>query len=119
VHFDYQYHALSGLLYDSETDSDPETISVTLPVARPARGAALNYWPLIGPAAAAAEVRESHYLGAPTGGSFHQYVEGDLVLHSGKILHQIAGVSPVMETDQRITLQGHGLLRDGVMWLYW
>jgi len=123
VHFDQQYEAFAGRLYDPDADAEPQTVSFTLPLELPANGGGLNYWPFSVAAleskTADAEADDSPDLGLRTRGRFYPYTIGHVVLHSGKILHQIAGVTPILATDRRVTLQGHGILREGVVWLYW
>jgi len=41
-----------------------------------------------------------------------------LELHDGKFLHQIANMVPTTKDDWRITLQGHGVLVDDKMRIY-
>lgn len=50
---------------------------------------------------------------------FVKFNQGDLVIHTGLNYHQIAPMIEVQEGDQRISLQGHGVLIDGVYNLYW
>ncbi len=50
---------------------------------------------------------------------FVKFNQGDLVTHTGLNYHQIAPMIDVQEGDQRISLQGHGILVDGVYHLYW
>ena len=47
------------------------------------------------------------------------YHAGRLVLHRGDVLHQIAPTPQVRAGDERITLQGHGVLYRGVWHFYW
>ena len=46
------------------------------------------------------------------------YRVGMAVCHSGHRLHQIAS-HDFAPGDERITLQGHGIMRKGVWQLYW
>jgi hypothetical protein len=54
-----------------------------------------------------------------TPGARIPYTVGRVVVHSGHLLHQAAGVTKVAVTDERITLQGHGVFADGAWRLYW
>jgi hypothetical protein len=40
-------------------------------------------------------------------------------VHSGHVLRQIGATTSVQPDDLRITLQGHGLVVDNVLILYW
>lgn len=51
--------------------------------------------------------------------TFHNYKVGEIILHSGYTLHQIAPTTYIYPDDERITLQGHGLFCDGQWLLYW
>ena len=50
---------------------------------------------------------------------YYPYSTGQLIVHSGMYLHQIAAMSEVVPGGERITYQGHAL-RFGNSWrLYW
>jgi arginine/lysine/ornithine decarboxylase len=52
--------------------------------------------------------------------SFYQpYKIGELILHSGHILHQAAAGINLQPQDERITIQGHGVFSQGSWHLYW
>ncbi|WP_164015778.1 hypothetical protein [Pyxidicoccus trucidator] len=48
----------------------------------------------------------------------HPYTVGAIAMHSGHLLHQVGEVDQVFPGDERITLQGHGILVRGVWQLY-
>ena len=51
---------------------------------------------------------------------YYPYEENALYIHSGQFLHAIAPTpGPMLPFDYRITLQGHGFIKDGVRYLYW
>jgi hypothetical protein len=50
---------------------------------------------------------------------YYTYKTGTMLIHSGHKLHQIAAIQNFHEGEERITLQGHGLLLDGIWQLYW
>ncbi|MCE5317321.1 MAG: hypothetical protein LLG04_08155 [Parachlamydia sp.] len=114
-HFDMQYQKIKWPYADIDYDNP---ISFTCPVALPMAGAGLQYWDITqdmvekmsGTEFAKARAVEPHYLG---------YSLGKLVLHQGLLLHQIAPTKEINPGDARITLQGHGLLCDGALRLYW
>jgi hypothetical protein len=120
IHFDLQY--LSIPWADMARSDRTQPISYTLPIRLPREGGGLNSWDL---------TYEDHMRAVRQRGStidqvvkeksptFHAYTPGVLALHSGHMLHQIAAVEEIRQDDERITLQGHGLLCDGVWTLYW
>ena len=44
---------------------------------------------------------------------FINYCVGELVINSGRLMHQIAPANNIQPEDERITLQGHALFSDG------
>lgn len=49
----------------------------------------------------------------------HSYKVGKLALHSGLMYHQVAPMQNMQMDEERITLQGHGLMCQGIWQLYW
>ncbi|MBO6783714.1 MAG: hypothetical protein JJ899_10655, partial [Alphaproteobacteria bacterium] len=95
------------------------TLSLTLPVAIPACGAGMYYWTdvpgdlLTGPKAPHAMSAEQ-YRWFDTTKQFVGYTSGDMVLHDGLTVHQLANPGPTRADEHRISLQGHGVLGEGV-----
>lgn len=116
VHFDVQYEALKWDDYDKVDFDHP--ISFTCPIVLPSSGAGLNYWD-IGEEAKDMEQDAFEKLKASKEQHFFPYKLGKLILHKGLTLHQIAPCVDMKPDDERITLQGHGLVCDGIMRLYW
>lgn len=94
--FDYSPGAEASIHVDTPhervtefKDTDiQDTFSFTVAVQQPSEGAKLRIWdPEL---------------------STHQYKLGELFVHSGKQLHQI--VNNLQPGEQRITLQGHGII---------
>lgn len=119
IHFDLQYMQLPWSSSDSPDVTRP--LSFTLPISMPAKGSGLNWWDIN-----YEEFLEAYKLGLVKSTSdvkhamqYYPYTCGQLVLHSGQMLHQIAPTAEVNETDERITLQGHGLYCNGQWQLYW
>ena len=54
--------------------------------------------------------KEKHYF---------PYSLGKIVVHKGLMLHQIAPAKDMTIDDERITLQGHGVIADDELRLYW
>lgn len=91
------------------------TLSFTMTVAMPMGGAGLAIWPFRWNELnwdARRRAREQAPQVVP-------YAPGRLVLHDGLILHAIGTFGSPRETGHRITLQGHGIRRNGHWWLYW
>jgi hypothetical protein len=51
--------------------------------------------------------------------SYWQYQDGELVLHHGLVVHCLSTPGTPSATDERITLQGHGVRCQGRWILYW
>ena len=93
-HRDLQYQQV----LPNETLTREQVITFTLPISLPP-GSGLSLW----------QEEEK---------SFHPYKVGELVIHSGLLTHQavLRCAGPV---PPRIALQGHGVLRDNAIALYW
>ncbi|EFC83442.1 hypothetical protein [Parafrankia sp. EUN1f] len=119
VHFDLQYQ-----FFDWPAAVDlSRVLSFTLALRMPVAGGGLNTW----------EVGYEAYLDAQRRGwidsagdlrRFHPlryvpYTAGELVIHSGHLLHQVAPSTSVSDGDERLTLQGHGIWHFDHWLLYW
>lgn len=116
IHFDLQY--LSVKLPYANIDFD-HPISFTCAISLPKSGAGLNYWAITYAEAKGLSKDELDQLKDSKEALYIEYEIGKLVLHKGLILHQIAPSKEVKMGDERITLQGHGLICDGILRLYW
>jgi len=94
-------------------------ISFTLPVVLPDAGAGLWHWDLLHQEVAGMSQGEKEKVISSRSKSYYAYKTGTMLVHSGHQLHQIAAIPNFRADEERITLQGHGLLVDGVWWLYW
>lgn len=112
IHFDLQYQrVLERPAYAGATG----TVSFTLPIRLPAAGSSLRLWP-----ACTYPADPARRAGAATTEPVVvPYRVGRALVHSGHVLHQIGPTPSVAPDDVRITLQGHGLVVDGVLVLYW
>jgi len=102
-------------------DPVDDVLAFTLPVALPAGGGGMFYW---------TEETSMDVCGFPSDMDDEQlqwletnkkqidYRLGHIALHDGKSLHQLASLCEPSDRDWRITLQGHGVLSDGVWHLY-
>lgn len=101
-----------------EIDMD-RPLSFTVPIAMPQSGAALRVWDLWLDEAYGKSEAELHEQLQTRRLTVHDYELGHCALHTGLRCHTIAAVRDVQPEDARITLQGHGLLADGAIQLYW
>lgn len=111
IHFDLQYQRLLTRPAYARASG---TVSFTLPVRLPAAGSSLRVWPCRYPEDLdrVAAIRQTEPEVVP-------YFPGRAIVHSGHVLHQIGVTPSVRPGDIRITLQGHGLVLDGALVLYW
>jgi hypothetical protein len=112
IHFDLQYQRL---LHRPAYARATGTVSFTLPIRLPAAGSSLRLWP-----ACTYPADVSHLdIARTTEPEVVRYRLGSALVHSGHVLHQIGPTPSVQPEDLRITLQGHGLVVDDVLVLYW
>jgi hypothetical protein len=112
AHFDLQWmHAVPNELPEA-------TLSFTVPIELPRQGGSMWLWPL--------RFDEVSSLGMPvvdyalsTPPSVWNYEVGALYVRDGFDLHAIGRTEAPSEGCRRITLQGHGIRRYGVWYLYW
>jgi hypothetical protein len=131
-HFDLQYDEIPWDRWYTHVDFE-NAISLTLALKLPAAGGGLTFWDEITleRVRAASErlgfsdiYRGYEKLDIPsvahaTPSATIPYAVGSLVLHDSHLLHQMAGIPKISVTDERITLQGHGVLADGAWRLFW
>lgn len=116
THFDLQYKSINWKYKDIDYD---HPISFTCPVSLPKTGSGLNYWDITRADVKDLSEEDFNKVRESKEKLFFPYHLGKLVLHNGLILHQIAPSKDLTSEDERITLQGHGLICDGSMRLYW
>ena len=118
IHFDLQYREIDWSGHDAIDFSKP--LSYTLAVRLPRSGAGLSTWGVEKAEYDAMEAAARERLGEERPPRYVAYREGEMIYHSGLLLHRIAPARPGMHPDDvRLTLQGHALPgRDGY-WLYW
>ena len=112
IHFDLQYQRL---LARPQYANASGTVSFTLPIRLPAAGSSLRVWP------SCTYPDDVHRLAAvrQTDPEIVHYHLGSAIVHSGHVLHQIGATPSVEPDDLRIMLQGHGLVVDNALILYW
>ncbi len=94
------------------------TLSFTLPIALPATGAGMFWWHDVPPALTDAAATP-YAMAQPAFDWFDAnkraigYMPGQMVLHDGTTVHQLANDRPTGDDEWRITLQGHGVFGDG------
>lgn len=123
IHYDCQYRMLPWRTHHASVELD-SAISLTLPLSLPPRpGSGLDWWdlpletaierglctPTTFPPRSAFATRERHS---------HLYRLGEATLHGAHVPHQAAFPDELSEGEERITLQVHTLVCDGVRWLY-
>lgn len=97
IHYDLEYQLLQ---WGSGVTSQLPHFSLTLPIVLPSEGGGLNVW--------------------DKEGSMNtiEYVPGDGYIHFGELKHQIAQGGNMGFMDERITMQLHGVLVDGIWRVY-
>ncbi len=117
IHCDTQYRLVDWSWAERVDLAHP--MSFTLAVALPHCGGGMHTWDLhfdqlldLDPQLRGRRIRDSEPR-------YSAYQLGQIVLHSGHVLHQAAPARKVLGGDERITLQGHALQCDGTWILYW
>jgi hypothetical protein len=117
VHYDRQY-----LLLDWRDMGEPDfdqPVSFTLPISLPAAGSGLNTWPMeLDPDDCQAD-KAIHAIVRDVAPTPQAYRLGEMVMHSGHMLHQAAPAPFAHPDERRITLQGHAIKAGGRLYLYW
>lgn len=115
VHIDLQFLELN---WEPEGSADfNATMSFTLPIASPANGCGLNIWPVTHGSIAEEELEQSELL-KEVAAIYQNYDVGVATIHDGKHYHQMTVAEGWLPSDERITLQGHGLIQDGKLVIY-
>lgn len=117
THCDTQYN-----LIDWQSYNKPEfehSLSFTLPLALPNQGGGLNLWNIHYQNIKDMQPLEINQYVSNTPMEYCSYHIGELVVHSGHILHQAAPGIKISPDDRRITLQGHCTRVDNCWYVYW
>lgn len=129
------HRAPPGLLYGGTVHMDKPherhafanpieaTLSLTLPISIPKSGAGMYFWEdvppdlLTGPKAPH-DMTATQLSWFDTHRQFIGYTPGEMVLHDGLTVHQLANPGATDSNDLRISLQGHGVLCNGTWELF-
>jgi hypothetical protein len=117
IHFDLQYKEVNWETTEAINLYKP--ISFTLAIALPKNGGGLNVWDVSHEEIIGLSPVEMNQLIHSRRQTFHPYKLGWLALHSGHIAHQIAPGKNLQADDERITLQGHGIVCGDTWKIYW
>lgn len=113
VHVDLQYLDLN---WDPPGSADfDSTMSFTLPITAPRQGTGLNIWEVT--QLSDEQFAKSDAL-SDEKAYYHSYKPGTATIHDGKHYHQMQITSDWESSDERITLQGHGLVQNGALVIY-
>ena len=115
VHADMQYQYLDWSW--ARTVSGP--MSFTLAISLPREGGGINLWDISARQLVGLPDAEANRVLGEATTRFVAHRTGHLTLQFGHLIHQIATPTRMVEGDERFTLQGHGLLCDGVWQFYW
>jgi hypothetical protein len=94
-------------------------LSFTLALALPSGGGGLNYWDLYYNDFKELNRAEMAEVAAKSPMHYLPYEVGKIAIHEGFMLHRIAPAKEMKPGDERITLQGHGLICDDILRIYW
>lgn len=117
IHCDSQYNLINWESRDRTDFNNP--ISFTLAISLPKFGGGLNIWNLHYHEIANTSRSEFVQLVKSRTKTYYPYQIGQLILHSGHTVHQIAPAKNIQLDDERITLQGHALFSQGSWQIYW
>lgn len=115
IHVDLQFMELN---WEPEGSADfSTTMSFTLPIASPVHGAGLNIWEVTQSDISEQELEGTELLSVQKA-KYQRYEVGIATVHDGRHYHQMAVAENWLPTDERITLQGHGLMQNGRLVIY-
>jgi hypothetical protein len=117
IHCDLQYQLLDW--GDPASVDFTRPLSFTLSISLPKSGAGLNLWEIDQSEMATRTSWQKQSLIETRKKTFVPYKAGSMILHSGHRVHQIAPMTHAEPGEERITLQGHAILRGGAWQLYW
>ena len=118
VHVDGQFADTGGFgLNDVDLQ---QQYSITLALRLPQSGGGLKVWPVNGVQLRGADsTRLAEISQSKPKAVHHAYKLGNMALHSGALIHQIAPMTQLQPGDERLTLQAHTVWADGRWLVYW
>lgn len=118
IHYDLQYEHIDWSGYGAVDLSCPFSFTLTLRL--PAAGGGLHVWDVdVHAIQQLPEDERRAKLFNKRQSTYHPYAPGEMVVHNGHYLHQIARLSEMQAGDARITLQGHAVSTDRGWVVYW
>jgi len=116
IHCDLQYQSIdwSGFA----VAKNELHVSFTISIALPASGGGLNYWN-VDHTEARSDPNSAKQKFDRNKPLYHPYAKGSMLIHSGQMIHQASIMKDVRPSDERITMQGHGIRLDESWLLYW
>ncbi|HMD37040.1 MAG TPA: hypothetical protein VKH42_18830 [Vicinamibacterales bacterium] len=118
IHYDLQYEHIDWAQHGAVDLSRP--LSFTLTLRLPAAGGGLHVWDVdVHAVRQMPEAERKTHLFNRRQSTYHPYRLGEMVLHNGHYLHQIARLSDLGVGDARITLQGHAASTGSGWIVYW
>jgi hypothetical protein len=118
IHYDLQYEHIDWTPRGPVDVSHP--LSFTLTLRLPSAGGGLHVWEVdVHAARQMPEAERKAHLFNRRQSTYHPYRLGEMVLHNGHYLHQIARLSELGAGDARITLQGHAVSTKAGWIVYW
>jgi hypothetical protein len=120
VHFDVQYQKLK---FPAPLDVNIPPISFTIPLINPSNGTGLQVHDVsyedYERAYRRGYINTFDQLVQRRTSAYYPYTIGRLFLHRGLVAHCITSPDPISHSDERITIQGHGVRSEGTWILYW
>lgn len=117
IHYDLQYLKLAWV--DRENLDFTSPISFTLAISLPKYGGGMYVWDAMYEDTMNRPDEEVERMRDTKLRRYHEYSRGQLFVHSGHFLHQIAPFFNVQPEDERITLQGHAVRHPDGWHYYW
>src|SRR5262245_26877984 len=118
VHYDLQYQHIDWSPYQLVDVTCP--LSYTLALRLPSGGSGLFVWDVdVHAVQQMPEADRRAHLLDRRQSTYQPYKAGDMVVHNGHYLHQIARLADMQPGDARVTLQGHAVRTERGWINYW
>jgi hypothetical protein len=116
AHFDLQFKKVDWPYAKVDLE---HPVSFTAAIILPTHGGGLYFWDIFYKDHPQSQAKELEKISREMEKKYYAYQAGTLIVHDGLFLHQIAPGSDLQPQDERITLQGHGLICDDALHIYW